>query len=244
MTTSETIPQIVFPGVRVPYSTGDSDSSNAKVRLGPGLHQENGELTAVKAGALRTGKGNRLWVEGSQKRYVPAVNEPVLGIVTARHAESFRVDIGSAHQASLGALAFEGANKRNRPNLEVGSLVYARVTVANKDMEPELDCINPSTGKGDGYGELKGGFMIKVSLGLARSLINPQNELFKLLSEALAFETAIGLNGRVWINAGSIRNIVGVANMLRSADGAAPSKIPGIVKAHLKQMDGDAMDES
>jgi exosome complex component RRP40 len=46
--------------------------------------------------------------------------------------------------------------------------VYARVSLANKDMEPELDCVNPSTGKSDGYGELKEGFVIKSSLGLAR----------------------------------------------------------------------------
>jgi exosome complex component RRP40 len=33
--------------------------------------------------------------------------------------EGFRVDIGSAHPASLDGLAFEGATKRNKPNLKV-----------------------------------------------------------------------------------------------------------------------------
>ena len=33
--------------------------------------------------------------------------------------EGFRVDIGSAHPASLDSLAFEGATKRNKPNLKV-----------------------------------------------------------------------------------------------------------------------------
>lgn len=35
--------------------------------------------------------------------------------------EGFRVDIGSAHPASLDGLAFEGATKRNKPNLKVHS---------------------------------------------------------------------------------------------------------------------------
>ncbi len=54
----------------------------------------------------------------------------------------------------------------------MGALVYARVSVANKDMEPELDCIHPSTGKSDGFGELKEGFMFKCSLGLARRYVH------------------------------------------------------------------------
>ena len=42
-----------------------------------------------------------------------------MGIVIARSGENWRVDIGSAHPANLDGLAFEGASKRNRPNLKV-----------------------------------------------------------------------------------------------------------------------------
>ncbi len=38
-------------------------------------------------------------------------------------------------------LAFDGATKRNKPNLSVGALVYCRVAVANKDMDSELSCM-------------------------------------------------------------------------------------------------------
>lgn len=95
------------------------------------------------------------------------------------------MDIGSAHSASLDALAFEGATKRNKPTLkarsrysqgtlanvvpQVGSLVYARVSLANRDMEPEVECIDPTTHKADGFGELKSGFIVKCSLGFARA---------------------------------------------------------------------------
>ena len=37
------------------------------------------------------------------------------------------MDIGTAEPASLSYLAFEGATKRNRPNVSVGDLVYAKV---------------------------------------------------------------------------------------------------------------------
>jgi exosome complex component RRP40 len=54
-------------------------------------------------------------------QYVPAAQESVVGTVIARSGENWRVDIGAAHMANLDGLAFEGATKRNRPNLKVRS---------------------------------------------------------------------------------------------------------------------------
>lgn len=52
-------------------------------------------------------------------QYIPAQGEPVIGVIVARHAEGYRVDIGSSQSASLDALAFEDATKRNKPDLKV-----------------------------------------------------------------------------------------------------------------------------
>lgn len=61
---------------------------------------------------------------GLLSQYLPAQGEPVIGVVVARHAEGYRVDIGSSQSASLDALAFEDATKRNKPNLKVSILLY------------------------------------------------------------------------------------------------------------------------
>ena len=58
-------------------------------------------------------------------QYIPAAGEPVIGIIIARHAEGYRVDLGSAQMAALDALAFEDATKRNKPNLKVSWLTCA-----------------------------------------------------------------------------------------------------------------------
>ena len=50
---------------------------------------------------------------------MPATGELVVGVIIARHAEGYRVDIGAAQMATLDALAFEGATKRSKPNLKV-----------------------------------------------------------------------------------------------------------------------------
>ena len=102
------------------------------------------------------------------------------------------MDIGSAHTATLDGLAFEGVTKRNRPNLkarcnplivscslqdsclifQVGSLLYARVSLAHKDMEPELECFDAQTRKAEGFGELKGGFLVHCSLKMCRLYVS------------------------------------------------------------------------
>ena len=51
---------------------------------------------------------------------------------------------------------------------QVGDLVFAKLVVANKDMEPELVCID-SNQKANGLGVLKGGgYVIRTSISLAR----------------------------------------------------------------------------
>jgi exosome complex component RRP40 len=73
-------------------------------------------------------------------------------------------------------MAFEGATKRNKPNIAIGALVYARVVVANKHMEAELSCTSPHFKKEwvtrqSLFGELEQGYAFRVSLRLARTYV-------------------------------------------------------------------------
>lgn len=52
-------------------------------------------------------------------QYIPVKGESVIGIVMAKSGDIFKVDVGGSEQASLSYLAFEGATKRNRPNVQV-----------------------------------------------------------------------------------------------------------------------------
>jgi exosome complex component RRP40 len=64
----------------------------------------------------------------------------VVGLITERYGDSWTVDIRSPFTAKLDALAFEGVTRRSRPNLHPGDLVYARVTAAPRDTDPEIVC--------------------------------------------------------------------------------------------------------
>ena len=54
---------------------------------------------------------------------------------------------------------------------KVNSLVYARVSLAHKDMDPELECFDAQTRKAEGFGELKGGFLVRCSLKMCRKCV-------------------------------------------------------------------------
>lgn len=58
------------------------------VRLGASLLQSEGEVRATRAGRLRQTGGGKLWVETNQRRYLPAVDDAVVGVVAERHAEA------------------------------------------------------------------------------------------------------------------------------------------------------------
>ncbi|TFK52592.1 hypothetical protein OE88DRAFT_1657933 [Heliocybe sulcata] len=120
--------------------------------------------------------------------------------------------------ANLDALAFEGATKRNKPNMKVGALVYARVSLAHKDMEPELECFNAQTHKSAGFGELKEGFMVRCSLKMCRLLHDPSHFLLPLLGSKFPMEVAAGMNGRVWVNAKEPRQIISMTRCIEAVD--------------------------
>lgn len=211
---SDSRPVIVMPG-----DTLEKYISKETTMLGPGLMRDDNKVVATKSGILKMRNNNLFWVDCHQKRYVAARGECVIGIVRSKGSLHVRVDINSADLATLSLLAFEGANKRNKPNLNVGDLVYAKVLSASRHVETELVCVN-SNGKKDGLGQIgdKGGTLITLSLDTTRVLLSPQCDLLEKLGQMYRYEIALGMNGRIWINSNEPTILVRVASELRKFD--------------------------
>lgn len=215
--------EVLLPGDVFSFKISETISLTAntkpeKVVCGPGLRRDGDEVLVCKSGILRHKQPSMYWIDSQQRRYVPAKGESVIGIVTTKAGDVFKVDVGGSEQASLSYLGFEGATKRNRPNVQVGDLVYGHFTIANKDMEPELACID-SSGRSNGMGVFgAGGLLFKVSLGLVRRLLSPQSEIVKELGKLFPFEMVLGMNGRVWVKAKSVQHTLIVANLLDSCE--------------------------
>jgi len=206
---------VVMPGEVV-----ELEADQESVVVGPGLRRDVGEVVLVtRAGVLRKKEpGPVYWVDCHSKRYVATRGENVIGVVVAKAGDIFRVDIGTSEPASLSYLAFEGATKKNRPAVVVGDIVYAKLLVASRDMEPELICVD-SYGKKAGLGVLAGGgFMFSVPLHLVRKLLAPDSTLLKSLGGSTPFEVAVGMNGRVWLRARSVRETMILAQAMECSE--------------------------
>jgi len=132
-------------------------------------------LRTTKPGILRFRAPDRLWVETTHKRYVPAVGDTVVGVVLERRSEAYRVDVGGATAAFLPLLAFDGASRRNKPELPVGTLVYARVSGVDRHADAELTCEVADGPKRDWvtgesvFGELRGGTCVRCGPAYAKT---------------------------------------------------------------------------
>ncbi|XP_043723718.1 putative exosome complex component rrp40 isoform X2 [Telopea speciosissima] len=196
---------------------------------------ESDAISVMKAGKLKFSRPNKYWVESSQKRYVPCVEDTVLGIVVDSKAENFLVDIKGPALAFLPVLAFEGGTRRNIPKFEVGSLLYVRVVKASAGMNPELSCTDAS-GKAAEFGLLKDGYMFETSTGLSRMLLSsPTCPVLEGLGKKLSFEIAVGLNGRVWVNAGSPSTVILVANAIMNSESLSNTKQKIMVEKLLQK---------
>lgn len=198
-----------------------------KIILGPGLRKHEDKIVASKAGHLQSRPPATFWIDTYQKRYVPTRGESVVGVVVQKSGDIFRVDIGSSEPASLSYLAFEGATKKNRPDVNVGDLLFAKLLIASKDLEPELVCVD-SHGKKGKMGVLADGFVFNCSINLVRKILHEKCPLLNALKKEAPFEIAAGMNGRVWIKAKTIKETIAVGNAILAAEFVPNEEIPNM----------------
>jgi exosome complex component RRP40 len=92
-------------------------------------------------------------------------------------------------------------------------------------MDPELECVSASTGKSEGLGPLNGGMVFNISLGMARRLMmaKPAEQgsvivLDELGAQGVAFEIAVGRNGKVWVDSKSVKATLAVGKAIQETD--------------------------
>ncbi|KAL7536397.1 hypothetical protein ACHAXR_007135 [Thalassiosira sp. AJA248-18] len=202
--------------------------------------------------------------QGSSITANMGVGDRVIGIIEDQKASAdyYRVNIFGSHSALLHVLSFEGATKRNRPQLDPGCLIYCRIVkgFGGGRMDPEVSCggTGGSSGKStyneeddyDGgaarkdwmtnegtYGPLNGGTSFRISLGLARELLLPTNAVLTALDKSgIPFEIAIGVNGMVWLNSPEPEITVMLLNAIKNSEVMAEEQVRGMVKVMVKNV--------
>jgi exosome complex component RRP40 len=92
-------------------------------------------------------------------------------------------------------------------------------------MDPEIECVSSSTGKSEGLGPLNGGMLFNVSLGMARRLMmaKPADQgnlvvLDEIGGQGVAFEIAVGRNGKVWVDSKSLKVTLAIGKAIQDTD--------------------------
>ncbi len=73
-------------------------------------------------------------------------------------------------------------------------------------------------------GELKGGMLFDISMAMARRLLMPKQKedggiaLLEEIGEKVAFEIAVGRNGKVWVKSGGVKETLLVGRALQETD--------------------------
>jgi len=245
---------VVLPGDNVTehvFSNNESDPKKIP-KLGTGLRYDasNQQVYATISGRLERRRNKAVYfIKQNLHRYRPALEDRVVGIVEDRMGSDgaggdvYRINIGASHPATLGNLAFEGATKRNKPSLQAGQLLYARISALHDGrLDPVLSCqLGPHddgiprkdwmTNEGC-YGELRGGTVCRISTGLARELLDPNSLVLSELANAkLAFEVAIGVNGFLWVHSRLPEYTILIQNAIKNSEVLTEAQVRAMVKS-------------
>ncbi|KAL7579475.1 hypothetical protein ACA910_007858 [Epithemia clementina (nom. ined.)] len=264
----------VLPGDDISSHIVQQVGEKDKIMLGTGLRRStttnNNHVYATLSGCLQYqcrssggGGGGKnkpsikkhvYWIRSSNSARQVQVQDRVVGIVQERvgpdgaGGEYYRVSLGAETRmtAVLSNLSFEGATKRNKPNLEPGQVLYARIAEYVPCLEPVLSCqLGPNdnssikakdwmTNEGV-YGILQGGTVFPVTLGLARVLLSSSaGGLWESVTRhplTSKFEIAIGVNGLIWIHASpSPHATIVLQNAVINSQLLTPEQTAGMVQ--------------
>jgi exosome complex RNA-binding protein Rrp4 len=221
-------------------SQTETDPNYKKILLFPGEEYEfneklihygafgyaNGNLISKKCGILLCDKNGKVVDNTSEevfrslgKYYSPKEEDVVIGIIVQKTSEFVKVDINTYSYAILNTKDFEGATKKLKPIINLGDLVFARVSKINKFDSPVLSCVseyagNKSWASGESFfGILNGGNVYDFPKNYVWDFYKG-NYALQRLNDVANFEIVFGMNGKMWIKSDSSENISNIHEIL------------------------------
>jgi exosome complex component RRP40 len=186
----------------------------------------NGQLTSKRCGMIMVNPSTNQIADSESEEvyrsvgryYSPKVDDFVIGTITYKSSEFYKVDIGSYTHAILNSKDFEGATKKIKPNLNIGDVIFARVDKLNKYDSPALSCISETENKnwasGESYfGVLKDGMVYNFPKVHTWDYIS-NNYALERLRDYISYEICIGYNGKVYINSDLLENMSKIYEVL------------------------------
>eukprot|EP00924_Labyrinthula_sp_SR-Ha-C_P007211 snap_masked-scaffold_8-processed-gene-12.41-mRNA-1 protein AED:0.58 eAED:0.58 QI:0/-1/0/1/-1/1/1/0/249 len=218
-------------------------SISESINIGQGIQlSENSTLYSTLPGYLKFIKPNHVYISPlrtSKRKYFPHLKDLVLGTIYSKSSQSYSININSYTDGTLSSLAFDGATKRSKPALKVGDLVYCRVE--DIEFECKLTCeapegmIKKDWASGEAlFGELKGGTVFEVGVGLSEWFLGKGENILAKVGEKINFEIVVGMNGLIWMKADNEKEMIVLRNVLLNCKGRKGEEVSQMVDRLIK----------
>jgi exosome complex component RRP4 len=173
---------------------GDLLSTNPKV-AGPNTYVEGNKVYARVLGLLDKTE-TMVRVIPLKGRYIPSLNDTVIGIVKEVSANGWIVDIHSPYIAFLPILENPSMKPNKKPNevLDIGDAIIAKVMNIDPKMRVTL------TMKDKLCRPIRVGRIVVINPTRVPRVIGKKGSMIKLLKSELDVQIIVGQNGLIWIN--------------------------------------------
>lgn len=168
----------------------------------PGINsfRKDDKIISTKLGLVKVDK-RLIKVIPLTGRYLPKVNDTLIGRVKEIGFYGWSVDIGSANLANLSireATEFIDRGEDLTKFYDYNDLIIAKVTkvVRNKVIDLSM--------KGPGLRKIQGGKIIEVTPSKVPRIIGRQGSMINLVKEKTDCSISVGQNGKVWIKGDSV----------------------------------------
>jgi len=168
---------------------GELITEERKLR-GSHTHIQGGKIYSDCLGLSREGN-DKVSVIPLQGKYMPYMNDVIIGVIVDERMAVYIVDINSYYNAVI-------PKRLLRDPLRVGSTICAKIISVNEVNEADLT----------GIREFFGGEIFLVSPVKVPRIIGRNNSMLEVLRKGTGSTIMVGRNGRVWAKDGNIELLV------------------------------------
>ncbi len=184
-------------------------------RYGPYIEKRGDEYVALRVGLAEVGR-DEIKLNPVTGPYLPRAEDDVIGKVVDLNGFGWVVDINSCFDGFLPASfvfgrEFSPATHDLSSKFRVGDIIGARIESSERSRDPQLSI------RGQGYGKIESGEIIKISPTKVPRLIGKRGAMINLISEKTGCDVRVGQNGVVVVT-GSPEGIVKTARAVKMVD--------------------------
>ncbi|MDA4120704.1 MAG: exosome complex RNA-binding protein Rrp4 [Thaumarchaeota archaeon] len=189
-------------------------------RYGSNIEKRGDEYIALRVGLAEVGM-DALKLNPLTGPYLPRAEDEVIGKVADINGFGWVVDINSCFDGFLPASfvfgrEFSPATHDLSSKFALGDMIGARIESYERSRDPQLSI------RGQGYGKIESGEIIKISPTKVPRLIGRRGAMINIISEKTGCDIRVGQNGVVVVN-GTPEGIVKAARAIKMVDEEAHS---------------------